>query len=226
MSPHRPPNPGGPEIDDSVVTGLAREVDELRRTVEPLAGIDDRVDDLAGIVTDLARKLAALTARKGPTPCPSWLCAPSDPRVVTGLLDGLRVWMEAIYLRYSDAAASLPECWCWHPDIVEELLCLMHGWLAAYQGTAASVGLAADWHDRYRPGVVRRVKQVAGSCSRERHQYRPGWDTAPSGPPVVPAADAVEAITAWWALRRAQPAPEPPPRSHPAPASAATGSPS
>lgn len=216
MSPNRPPNPGASEpIDDAPVAGLARDLDTLRRTLEPLIGLDDRLDDLAGIVADLGGKVAALTTRKGPTPCPSWLCAPGDPRVVIGLLDGLRAWMEAIYLRYSDAAASLPECWCWHPDVVEELLCLMHGWLAAYQGPAAAVGLATDWHDRYRPGVVRRIKQVAGSCSRERHQVRPGWESAPSGAPVVPAADATEAIATWWAMRRDQPAPEPAARPDP-----------
>jgi hypothetical protein len=216
MSPNRPPNPGASEpVDEATVAGLARDLHELRRTVEPLIGLDDRLDDLAGIVTDLGGKVAALTARKGPTPCPSWLCAPRDPHVVMGLLDGLRAWMEAVYLRYSDAAASLPECWCWHPDVVEELVCLMHGWLAAYQGPAAAVGLAADWHDRYRPGVVRRIKQVAGSCSRERHQLRPGWESAPSSAPVVPAADATEAIATWWAMRRDQPAPEPAARPDP-----------
>src|SRR5690349_8848477 len=106
MSPNRPPNPGGSEpADASTVAGIARELDELRRSIDSLLGVDERVDDLAGIVTELAGKLAALTARKGPTPCPSWLYAPGDPRVVVGLLDGLRAWMEAIYLRYSDAAA-------------------------------------------------------------------------------------------------------------------------
>src|SRR5690242_15537184 len=103
MSPHRPPNPGTPEpVDDAPIAGLARDLDVLRRTVEPLIGVDDRLEDLAGIVTELGGKVAALTARKGPTPCPSWLCAPTDAHMVVGLLDGLRMWMEAIYLRYSD----------------------------------------------------------------------------------------------------------------------------
>ncbi len=188
MSPHRPDPPDGHTSGpyEATVAGLARDLDTVRRTVEPLADLGNRLDDLAATVTDLANKVAALTARKGPTPCPSWLCAPNDPHVVGGLLDGLRAWMEAIYLRYSDAATTLPECWCWHPDIVEELLCLMHAWLAAYQGPAAAVGLAADWHDRYRPGVVKRIRQVAGSCSRERHQFRPGWDNAPTAAPSRP----------------------------------------
>lgn len=202
-SPARPDAAGG-----EAVAGLAREVDALRRLVEPVAGVSGRVDELAGILTDLATTVEALSARKSPTPCPSWLLAPTDPTTVAGLVDGLRGWMEAVYLRYADAASTLPECWCWHPEIVEELLWLMHAWLGAYQGPGAAVGLVADWHDRYRPGVVRRIRGVAGSCSRERHQTRPGWDT-PAGAPTVPAADATDAIITWWAAHRDEPGPQP-----------------
>ena len=85
---------------------------------------------------------------------------------------------------------------------------LMHAWLAAYQGPAAAVGLVADWHDRYRPGVVRRIRTVAGSCSFERHQTRPGW-APPLGAVAVPGGDTVGVIAGWWAVRRDQPAPEP-----------------
>lgn len=221
MSQQHPPNPqrdaaaqpGTVEqrlaAIDEAATGLARELDALRRQVDPLALLPGRVDAVAEVVTDLANKVTALSARKGPAPCPSWLLAPTDADTVAALLDGLIGWLEAVYLRYPDAAGSLPECWCWHPDVVEELLWLMYAWLAAYQGPAAAVGLVGDWHDRYRPGVVRRIKQAAGSCSRERHQTRPGRP-APAGAPVVPAADeAAQQIAAWWAYRRTQPAPEP-----------------
>jgi hypothetical protein len=106
--------------------------------------------------------------------------------------------------------AGLPECWCWHPDIVEELLWLMHAWCAAYQGANASVTLAGDWHDRQRPGVVRRVRAVAGTCSRENHQTRPGWQRGSTDtPPVVPSADAITLIAAWWGPARDEQAPEP-----------------
>ena len=100
---------------------------------------------------------------------------PTDDELARRVLGELVAWLELVYLRYPDAAQGLPECWCWHPDVVEELLWLMHAWLAAYQGTAASVGLAADWHDRHRPGVVRRLRGSVGSCSIEAHQTREGW---------------------------------------------------
>ena len=204
------PSPSGPPQDSAgVLAGLARELDALRRRLEPVEALPGRVDELAGMARQLADAVAALTARKGPTPCPSWLCHPTNPLAVTDTLTQLVEWLRVIYLRYPDAAAGLPECWLWHPDVVEELLWLMHAWLAAYQGPAASLGLAADWHDRYRPGVTRRIKTSAASCSPERHQHRPGWDNPTGGPPEVPRVGEVGVIAAWWGEHRDQPAPEP-----------------
>ena len=53
------------------------------------------------------------------------------------MLTDLTRWLDDIYLRYADAARTLPECWLWHPEVVEELIWLMHAWLAAYQGDDA-----------------------------------------------------------------------------------------
>jgi hypothetical protein len=136
------------------VAGLARELEGLRRTVDPLRALDDRVDHLARLVNQLADTLTALSARPAVAPAPTWLLLPADEQVARRVLDELVVWLAAVYLCYPDAAGTLPECWCWHPDLVEELLWLMHAWLAAYQGVAASVAAAGDWHDRLRPGVV------------------------------------------------------------------------
>jgi len=211
----RPPEPqpgpgaGAEFASAAALAGLAREVDGLRRSVEPLSAVSGRVDDLARLMGQLVDAVAALTARPGAVAAPSWLMLPADEQIAGRVLDELTVWMAAVYLRYSDAAGSLPECWCWHPDVVEELLWLMHAWCAAYHGTQASVALAGDWHDRSRPGVVRRIRAVAGMCSRENHMTRDGWDHTPSGAPEVPAVDAVGPIAAWWGTRRDDPAPEP-----------------
>jgi hypothetical protein len=115
--------------------------------------------------------------------------------------------MAVVYLRYPDAAAGLPDCWLWHPDVTEELLWLMHAWLAAYRDEHAAVSLAADWHDRYRPNVVRRITTAAGRCSLENHQSRESQPLP--GAPEVPVAVAAEPIATWWATQRQDPAPEP-----------------
>lgn len=135
----------------SSVTGLAREIDGLRRDLTEIPTLKARLDEL----TDLVAQLATAVATTGPDGMgvASWLDLPTDEVTALAVLTELIRWMEVVYLRYSDAQ-SLPDCWLWHPDVVEELLWLMHAWLAAYRDEQAPVSLAADWHDRYRPGVV------------------------------------------------------------------------
>ncbi|MFG1635422.1 hypothetical protein ACGFKX_11360 [Pseudonocardia alni] len=207
MNPPSHPEPG----EGGALARLAGQVDTLRREVAELEPIPDQVGELGRLVGQLSEALAAVTARRRIPAAPSWLLAPGDTAETRRLLDELCGWAQAVFLRYPDAAKVLPECWLWHPEVVEELLWLMHAWLAAYQGPAASVGAAGDWHDRQRPGVVNRIRKEAGSCSIERHQTRPGW-SAPAGAPVpVPGTDHVEEIARWWAGQRDQAPPEPAP---------------
>lgn len=188
----------------AAVAGLAREVEALRKAVEPVTALSRQIDDLARVVQELAARHAAA----GPSAegAPSWLALPADPATVREVLEELTGWMRAVFLRYADAVQHLPECWLWHPDIVEELLWLMHAWLAAYRDENALVAKAGDWHDRYRPGVVRRIKALAGNCSLENHQPR---GTRHTSGPVVPLAEAMAPIVEWWATRRDQTPPEP-----------------
>ncbi|MDD7936559.1 hypothetical protein [Actinomycetospora straminea] len=211
----RPPGQPGPGDGEDAfarveaLAGLAREVDGLRRGLDAVICTPTRVDDLARTVAQLADAVAATPARPGPTVAPSWLTAPADSEALAGLVEELCRWLHAVFLRYPDGVAVLPECWLWHPDVVEELLWLQHAWRAAYEGRGASVQLAGDWHDRQRPGVVRRLKTAVGSCSRERHQTRPGWATAPLGAAPVPGVEAAPSIVWWWAGARDQAPPEP-----------------
>jgi hypothetical protein len=202
----RHPGEGDSQV---AVAGLAREVDGLRRDVHRLRELPERVDELARLLGQLTDTVSALSARPAPSSAPSWLLAPADDAAVRRLLDELAAWLETVYLRYPDAAQALPDCWLWHPDVVEELVCLMHAWCAAYQGRGASVALAADWHDRLRPGAVRRIRQQAGACSPEAHLTRDGWKSLSTAAPEVPGADAIPTVAAWWGTRRDQPAPEP-----------------
>lgn len=193
-----------PEVASAAaVAGLASEVEALRRAVDPVPG---RIADLARLTADLSAQLRDLTVAPKPRAMPSWLVAPEDLEATRALLTELDAWVGMVFLRYGDTAVALPECWLWHPDIVEELLWLMHSWLAAYQGEKASVALVGDWHDRYRPGVVRRVKALAGSCSLEVHLDRPD---RPRSTFVPRRPDAVDVIAAWWADARGSRGPEP-----------------
>jgi hypothetical protein len=195
--------------------GLARELEALRRRVDELAALPRRVDDLAHLFARLADTTGNRSSNAStPAAAPSWLDHPAGPdqhadtsraaRDGELVLDRLAQWVEGIYLRYTDAR-HLPDCWLWHPDVVEELLWLRAAWLAAY-APEAPANAAGDWHDRQRPGVVRRIRDYAGLCSLEAHL--PGGERHASAL-AAPTADATVVIAAWWATCRDQPAPAP-----------------
>jgi hypothetical protein len=201
--------------DAMTLAGLAGEVEKLYRDMRELRGLSRRVDDLAASLARMAETV--ITARQpdavAPTPC--WLDHETDPgrdaatsraaRDAEQLLGTLGPWVGAVYLRYSDAVSSFPDCWMWHPDVVEELLWLHRAWLSAYDPDAP-VTAVGDWHDRQRPGVVARIRAYAGMCSLDAHP--PGQDRATPAP-TTPAAAAAGAVAAWWATTRDQPGPTP-----------------
>ena len=211
--------PGPPPSSDegpssSAVAGLAREVETLRRRLDQLQVLPQRIEQLAELLARQAETLAAPVAPAAPAPT-SWLDLPTDPhrpaesssaaRDAAELLTVLAGWVSGVYLRYPDAAQTLPECWPWHPEVVEELLWLHTAWLAAHQPMPSSTAVG-DWHDRQRPGVVRRIRDYAGLCSLEQHQ--PGTDQH-TPVRVAPITDALPAIAGWWATRRTDPPPAP-----------------
>jgi hypothetical protein len=212
--PQEPPDPA------AAVAGLAREVEALRRALDQLRGLPGRVEELADLVTSFAEATAERPAPEAVRVTWSWLNLPEALQPVMEadglvedterLLSDLVSWMGRVYLRYADAARTLPACWLWHPEVVEELVWLRAAWLAAYHNPDAVISQAADWHDRLRPGVVRRVKDYAGLCSVENHQpARDGDAPSHAGLAGVPLVGAAGLIAAWWATRRDRPAPAP-----------------
>jgi hypothetical protein len=214
-SPTEPGTPDSVEYATTAsVSGLAREVEALRRGVGVLQQLPRRVEEVAGLVTRLAERTAAAAGAKTESTV-TWLDFPEQPpQSAAGAVDAelmlaqLAAWVGGVYLRYTDAARSFPVCWLWHPDVVEELCWLRQAWLAAYTIEDVPVSAAADWHDRLRPGVVRRVKDYAGMCSIEAHQVD-GDRHHPA--PAAPLTDAAGVIAQWWTGHRAAPPPVPTP---------------
>ena len=186
----------------SAVAGLAREVESIRRGLDKTATTSE-LDRLARVVSDLADAIKPNNADASEA-TPSWLVIAEDDQATRTVLEDLVGWMSAVYLRYADAARTLPECWLWHPDVVEEIVWLRHAWLDAYNEEDGTVRAVGDWHDRHRPGVVRRIGDYARACSLENHLP----DRATSAP-TVPVLDAAEAIALWWAQGREDRAPAP-----------------
>ena len=64
-----------------------------------------------------------------------------------------------------------------------------------------------DWHDRQRPGVARRVRDVLGKCDLSLHDTTRERSTGPAGPTPTPLAEHVAAIAAAWGRSGTRPAP-------------------
>ncbi len=199
-----PPEPGDQaEPWEGPVFSLGRSVARaLRRTEQ----VDARISELTQVISDLAVKLAATpddspasdnspAGSEGPG-VRSWLLAADPAQAETDLAD-LAAWLWRVYLWWPDAFVS--SCWLWHPEVIEELWWLRVAHADAYDPQAGSSLRVADWHERYRPGVARRVRGVLVKCELNRHipfNGRP-VEVVPPGPPAL--ARHTSDVAAVWA---------------------------
>lgn len=137
----------------------------------------------------------------GPAAVRSWLLA-SDPESAVADLADLVEWLDRVYLRYP--GAELGACWLWHPHVIEELWWLRSAHADAYDPETGSWLRVGDWHDRQRPGVVRRVREALGKCDLSLHA--PG---RPQGhaPAVAPLVAHAARIAEQWAATSTRPEP-------------------
>ena len=191
---------------DPRVPALGRDVERVARRVD---NVELLLRQLAADVAALARVLQA-PPEDGEDDGPgagavrSWLLR-EDAVQARADLAGLVEWLAAVYLRYPDAA--LPSCWAWHPAVVEELWWLRNAHRGAYEGEGASWRDAGDWHDRARPGVVKRIRAAIGGCDLARHAAH--GDRRAAAQPVVPLAGAADQIATAWTEQRTAPEPTP-----------------
>jgi hypothetical protein len=193
---------------DKAIAAIGSNLEDLRRRAETT---EQEIAKILRLTAEFGERLAAAVpaSRVGPI---SWLgfpCHTDDPTAPTraeAVLTDLGKWVSDILLHFPDVVVTLPSCWLWHPDVVEELLWLRQAWAAAYRGPAPSVLAIGDWHDRSRPGVLRRIRAVAATCSIETHTCE---DDAGFHIVRTLLADAPKAIAHWWTTDRDGPAPEP-----------------
>jgi hypothetical protein len=166
---------------DPRVTALGAGVERLTRRVATLATDQET----------LAQAVAALARTKPTQPLVPTLDQQPEAAVVD-LLD----WLQGVYLQYD--GATLAPCWAYHPGVVEELAWLRGAHQVVY--AARDWLRVGDWHDRMRPGVVKRIQEALKSCDIANHC------PTPEGP-TVPLSDALAPIAAARAARTPIPAP-------------------
>src|SRR5690606_9403501 len=150
----------------------------------------DVIEKLGG---DIAQLLATPTVNPR-----SWLLAADADAARQAVVEDLLPWLDAVYLRYR--GADLPPCWAYHPEVVEELLVLRAAHREA-QGGAGWGTRSAAWHNMYRPAVVKRIREYAGTCDLDKHV------SAGQDPLTAPGAANLDRIVEHWVTHGVPPVP-------------------
>ncbi|MGW1765052.1 hypothetical protein ACWCQL_13375 [Streptomyces sp. NPDC002073] len=107
-------------------------------------------------------------------------------------------------------APRIPPCWYRHREAVIELSWLCQEWLKIYETSYGTPNRAGDWHDRYAPGVKRRVIAALSKCMTDSGHVDEPWviDRNQPGAPQAIDDDAVLSHFVSWDLqnRREPPA--------------------
>lgn len=147
---------------------------EWRRALEAQQGdisaLLDDVHDLADAVAGLADQLDNRRLGEpagGTTP---WCWRDLSATDAEVLWRELGEWVGWLRSRYP-IAEQLPPCWAEHSELVEELTALHVVWNAAYRDPQAHATASAEFHDRWLPGVLARVKAWGVYCGAE-HRHR------------------------------------------------------
>jgi hypothetical protein len=160
------------------VAALAVQVDTLRRDVESLAAKvrtftkmqrehATALNDISDLRHEVEQILAILTDQDDGTPT-SWFWLRMSDQERTEKSSELSDWVETVFrAQYPDYLADqIRPCWPNHPEARWELAWLYHLWSLAYLTERSAPKDAADWHDRWSPGVIRRLAEVMRQCSR------------------------------------------------------------
>jgi len=151
------------------VESLATRTDEIARTQHKHTGAFDAIPELR---RQVERILALLTDDNQDEPA-GWFWLTLDGQAREDKLGELSDWVDAVlraqYPGY--LAEQIRPCWPGHPEALWELTWLYQLWCRAYLTKRPAPKDAADWHDRWAPGVLRRLGQVMsrceGACQRE-----------------------------------------------------------
>ncbi len=158
------------------VAALAVHVDRLRREVESLAAKVDALantqpqhrallDDISELRHQVEQILATLTEENEASPA-EWFWLTMSEQARDEKFGELFDWVETVLrTQYPDYLADqIRSCWPNHPEARWELGWLYQQWSLTYLAQRPAPKDAAEWHDRWSPGVLRRLSTVMSRC--------------------------------------------------------------
>ncbi|MGH3186578.1 MAG: hypothetical protein ACRDPY_21235 [Streptosporangiaceae bacterium] len=160
------PDPTYPETLARLVTQVTGHKGQIAALAQRADQTDQRLDHLTDEMT------RALTVRKGPAVI-AW--HELDPADYKAHLADLAAWLDTFLAAYPSAAKSVSPCWQAHKDAVTELGLIWCEFTRIYTAERPSLDEALIFHDRWLPGVLRRVQQITASCTTGCALNRPAW---------------------------------------------------
>lgn len=176
----RAPGQSGPDDDGGRLVQLEMVVDQLGQAVDKLIG--------------------------DPTPTFPVVCfADLDSDAASKAWRALQDWTRNILFdRYRIGEDEIKPCWYRHKEAVDELSWLHLMWCRAYRTPGAPATAAAEWHDRWLPSVLRRLRGRI-KCHGGRHQ--PEFESNPQ--PYVDDEEAFRQFVVEDLSRRPPPPQQP-----------------
>lgn len=160
------PRPQGEGLAVQILA-LAGDIKDLRTQLGDLSGIGEQVTDLADAVSAVEQRLAELAAVEKEQPVRMWDWTTMDKVQANTAWNTLVDWADAVLVRTYNVisakgdADTIPACWYRHPAAVAELSWLCQEWHRIYRTSKGTPGAAGDWHDRWLPGIIKRLRTGA-----------------------------------------------------------------
>jgi hypothetical protein len=147
------------------VASLTTRADEIARTQQKHAAAVEGIPELRRQV----ERILALLTDDDQAESAGWFWLTMDAQARDDKLGELSDWVDAVLrAQYpSYLAEQIRPCWPNHPEALWELTWLYQLWCRAYLTKRPAPKDAADWHDRWAPGVLRRLGQVMNRCERD-----------------------------------------------------------
>ncbi len=135
---------------------------DIRRRVTRLRADLGKLQDE---VTAQGASLAKLLATSAQTQAPTWIGLSPDQH--RAQLAELAQWVDSVLQPSYPASAPAP-CWSHHWQAIWELSTLAAEWHRIYTQPTTDLAGALDWHDRWLPGVARRLAAIQADCTPTR----------------------------------------------------------
>jgi hypothetical protein len=160
--------------DGPPLAALAIQLNRLRQDLDALASTQQRHGAVLSDVNDLKQQIerivAILDTERDASPAAWFWLTMSDEERETKFSE-LYDWVETVLRQQYPGylADHIKPCWPNHPGARWELTWLYQIWTLTNLTDRSAPKDSADWHDRWAPGVIRRLGQIMTRCTQASH---------------------------------------------------------